>query len=101
MINLTDAGTLNRVYSTGTKFLKEPAMFKFAGDLDALPFITDPAAHKIRRGIVNPMFSPNAIRDFSSPALEIIKAALEKVGEAHESRHPISLKSLESNFAVR
>lgn len=75
-------------------------MFKFAGDLDALPFLRDPAAHKIRRGIVNPMFSPRAVKEFSPAALQIIKAALAKVGESQETGIPVSLKRLESNFAV-
>ncbi|UKZ61263.1 uncharacterized protein TrAtP1_002530 [Trichoderma atroviride] len=99
-VHINDSTFYHKVYSTRTKYLKEPAMFKFAGDLDALPFIMDPVAHKARRGIVSPMFSPRAMQDFSPAALRIIKAALEKVGEAHESGSPISLKTLESNFAM-
>lgn len=76
-------------------------MFKFAGDLDALPFLTSPAAHKARRAVVNPMFSPRAVADFSPVALRIIKSALAKVGESYETGRPVSLKALESNFAVR
>lgn len=76
-------------------------MFKFAGDLDALPFLTSPAAHKARRAVVNPMFSPRAVADFSPIALQIIKSALVKVGESYETGRPVSLKALESNFAVR
>jgi cytochrome P450 len=76
-------------------------MFKFAGDLDALPFIMDPAAHKIRRGILSPMFTPRAVQEFSPAALQIVKAALEQVGEAHQSGLPVSLRKLETNFAVQ
>ncbi|KAL2830807.1 cytochrome P450 [Aspergillus cavernicola] len=100
-VHINDPAFYHKVYSTGTKYLKEPAMFKFAGDLDALPLIMYPAAHKKRRGIVNPMFSPRAVQEFSPTALQIIKAALAKVREAHESGVPVSLHRLESNFAVQ
>ncbi|KAF4500918.1 cytochrome p450 [Fusarium agapanthi] len=91
-VHINDPNFYHKLYSTGTKFLKEPAMFRFAGELDALPFIMDPAAHKVRRGIVNPMFSPLA--------LQIIKGALKKIGHSYETGKPVSLKRLESNFAM-
>ncbi|KAF5592142.1 trichodiene oxygenase [Fusarium pseudocircinatum] len=99
-VHINDPNFYHKVYSTGTKFLKEPAMFRFAGELDALPFIMDPAAHKVRRGIVNPMFSPRAIKDFSPLALQIIKGALKKIGDSYETGTPASLEPLESNFAM-
>ncbi|KAF9760615.1 hypothetical protein IL306_004235 [Fusarium sp. DS 682] len=99
-VHINDPNFYHKVYFTGTKFLKEPAMFKFAGELDALSFIMDPAAHKVRRGIVNPMFSPRAIKDFSPLALQIIKAALKKIGDSYETGQPVNLKRLESNFAM-
>ncbi|OAQ69781.1 calcineurin-dependent [Pochonia chlamydosporia 170] len=99
-VHINDSKFYHKVYSTRTMYLKEPAMFKFAGDLDALPFIMDPAAHKIRRGIVSPMFTPRAVQEFSPAALQIVKAALEKVGIAHESGLPVSLRKLETNFAM-
>ncbi|KAF5649458.1 cytochrome p450 [Fusarium tjaetaba] len=99
-VHINDPNFYHKVYSTGTKFLKEPAKFRFAGELDALPFIMDPAAHKVRRGIVNPMFSPRAIKDFSPLALQIIKGALKKIGDSYETGKPVSLKRLESNFAM-
>jgi hypothetical protein len=76
-------------------------MFRFAGELDALPFIMDPATHKVRRGIVDPMFPPRTIKDFSPLALQTIKGALKKIGDSYETGKPVSLKRLESNFAVR
>ncbi|EFY89582.1 calcineurin-dependent [Metarhizium acridum CQMa 102] len=99
-VHINDSAFYHKVYSTRTKYLKEPALFKFAGELDALPFIMEPAAHKIRRAIVGPMFSPRSIQEFSPAALQIIKAALGKVEEAHDSGLPVSLKTLESNFAM-
>ncbi|KAL4880368.1 cytochrome P450 [Aspergillus karnatakaensis] len=99
-VHINDPAFYHMVYSTGTKYLKEPAMFRFAGNLDALPFIIDPAAHKKRRGIVNPMFSPRAVQDFSPFALQIIKSALAKVQEAHDMDRPLSLQKLESSFAT-
>ncbi|KAK2484730.1 hypothetical protein H9L39_02710 [Fusarium oxysporum f. sp. albedinis] len=98
--HINDPNFYHKVYSTGTKFFKEPAMFRFAGELGALPFIMDPAARKVRRGIVNPMFSPRAIKDFSPLALQIIKGALKKIGDSYETGKPVSLKRLESNFAM-
>uniref|UniRef100_A0A0D2XPL1 Uncharacterized protein n=1 Tax=Fusarium oxysporum (strain Fo5176) TaxID=660025 RepID=A0A0D2XPL1_FUSOF len=100
-VHINDPNFYHKVYSTGNKFFKEPAMFRFARELDALPFIMDPAARKVRRGIVNPMFSPRAIKDFSPLALQIIKGALKKIGDSYETGKPVSLKRLESNFAVR
>ncbi|KAH7261008.1 cytochrome P450 [Fusarium redolens] len=35
-----------KVYFTGTKLLQVPSMFRSACELDALPFIMDPAVHK-------------------------------------------------------
>ncbi|PNP85900.1 hypothetical protein FNYG_00956 [Fusarium nygamai] len=99
-VHIDDPNFYHKVYSTGTKFLKEPAMFRYAGELDALPFIMDPTAHKVRRGIVDPMFSPRAIKDFSPLALQIIKGALKKIGDSYETGKPVSLKRLESNFAM-
>ncbi|EWZ99978.1 hypothetical protein FOWG_00345 [Fusarium oxysporum f. sp. lycopersici MN25] len=99
-VHINDPNFYHNVYSTGTKFFKEPAMFRFARELDALPFIMDPAARKVRRGIVNPMFSPRAIKDFSPLALQIIKGALKKIGDSYETGKPVSLKRLESNFAM-
>ncbi|RKK92960.1 hypothetical protein BFJ71_g9951 [Fusarium oxysporum] len=87
-VHINDPNFYHKVYSTDTKFFKEPAMFKFAGELDALPFIMDPAARKVRRGIVNPMFSPRAIKDFSPLALQIIKGALKKIGDSYETGKP-------------
>ncbi|KAG8415885.1 hypothetical protein J3459_013946 [Metarhizium acridum] len=60
----------------------------------------EPAAHKIRRAIVGPMFSPRSIQEFSPAALQIIKAALGNVEEAYDSGLAVSLKKLESNFAM-
>ncbi|RKK53983.1 hypothetical protein BFJ67_g4950 [Fusarium oxysporum f. sp. cepae] len=99
-VHINDPNFYHKVYSTDTKFFKEPAMFRFAGELDALPFIMDPAARKVRRGIVNPMFSPRAIKDFSPLALQIIKGALKKIGDSYETGKPVSLKRLESSFAA-
>ncbi|GAB0135925.1 elymoclavine monooxygenase [Epichloe bromicola] len=99
-VHVDDVAFYHKVYSTRTRYLKEPAMFKFAGELDALAFVLDPAEHKIRRGVVNPLFTPRAVLDFSPTALQIIKAALEKVEEARESGLPVSLKKLESSLVI-
>lgn len=99
-VHIDDVAFYHKVYSTRTRYLKEPAMFKFAGELDALALVLDPAKHKIRRNVVNPLFSPRAVQDFSPTALQIIKAALEKVEEARESGLTVSLKKLESSLVI-
>ncbi|KAG9253288.1 calcineurin-dependent [Emericellopsis atlantica] len=99
-VHVNDVEFYHLVFSTGTKFSKEPALSKVAGDLDALPFVLDPSAHKARRAIISPMFSPASMRQFSPSLLQIIKAALGKVEEAYESGLPLRLNRLESNFSM-
>ncbi|KAF5979671.1 trichodiene oxygenase [Fusarium coicis] len=47
-VHINDPNFYHKVHYTGTEFLKEPAMFRFAGELNALPFIMYPAAHALQ-----------------------------------------------------
>lgn len=92
----------NRVYSSNTRYLKDPAFFQTSGGInEALPALVDPNYHKLRRLMVKNLFSARSIESLSHTVLGIIQQAIRKAKECNLAGIPLDSQRMYTGITVR
>ncbi|KAI9368160.1 cytochrome P450 [Aspergillus egyptiacus] len=100
-IHVGDPEFFHEVYTSATKFLKDPKFFQTSGGIsEALPALVDPEYHKRRRKMINSLFSAKSIEQLAPIVLDIIQRALKKAAESHESKRPLDIQRLYTGVTV-
>jgi cytochrome P450 len=93
--------TRYRVYSSGTKYMKDPGFFQTSGGIsEALPALVDPDYHRQRRKMINSLFSTKSIEHLSTIVLDVIRRALNKAVEANQKSKPLDVQKLYTGVTV-
>ncbi|RYP76854.1 hypothetical protein DL769_003540 [Monosporascus sp. CRB-8-3] len=100
-VHVSDPEFFHEVYSSGTKYLKDPAFFQTSGGInEALPALVDPDYHKQRRHMIKSLFSTKSIEQLSGVVLDVIQRALDKAVECHRSGSPLDVQRLYTGITI-
>lgn len=82
--------------------MKDPNFFQTSGGIsEALPALVNPDYHRVRRKMVNNLFSAKSIEQLSPIVLSVVRHALSKAIEAHEKGTPLDIQRLYTGVTVR
>ncbi|KAL2786798.1 cytochrome P450 [Aspergillus keveii] len=100
-IHVGDPKFFHAVYSSGSKYLKDPGFFQTSGGIsEALPALVDPEYHKRRRKMINSLFSLKSIEDLAPIVLGVIQRALKVAVDAHERKKPLDIQQLYTGVTI-
>lgn len=81
--------------------MKDPNFFQTSGGIsEALPALVNPDYHRVRRKMVNNLFSAKSIEQLSPIVLSVVRHALSKAIEAHEKANPLDIQRLYTGVTV-
>lgn len=83
-----------RVHSPQTRFLKSEYFYADLGISNALLNLTDPHEHKIRRAIVNPLFSQKSVNVLASMVQDKLEQAMDVMKRHDLEGKPIDIQKL-------
>lgn len=83
-----------RVFSPRSEFYKAPELYDNVGLPGSLITMTDPHKHKIRRNVLNPLFSARSIDSISSRTTRTVERALETIVDDTQAGKAINIELL-------
>lgn len=84
----------HRVFSSRSEFYKAPYLYDGFGAPGSILSMTDPHVHKIRRNLLNPLFSARATEGFSLRTTRRVQRALEIAVADAQAGKPINIEQL-------
>ncbi|KAI0835728.1 cytochrome P450, partial [Hypoxylon sp. FL0890] len=100
-VHVGDPEFFHEVYSSGSKYMKDPAFFQTSGGIpEALPAIVDVEYHKRRRKMVNNLFSVKSMEALSHIVLRVVQNALQKVKEHHDEGKVLDIQRLYTGITI-
>lgn len=94
LIHVDDPEFYREVFSPQTRFHKSEYFYADLGISRALGNLTDPHEHKIRRAIVNPLFSQNSVNAFSNVVRDKLEEAIDVMKKHDLEGTPIDIQKL-------
>lgn len=88
------------VFSPRSEFYKASYYYDSFGVPGSIVMITDPHKHKIRRNMLNPLFSARSTDTMSSRSTRIVQRALEIVVTDSEADRAINIRELFRRITV-
>lgn len=85
---------LRRVFSPRSEFYKAPDFYDNLGLPGSLITMRNPHKHKIRRNVLNPLFSAQSIDSMSSRTIRTVQRALETVVDDTQAGKAINIELL-------
>ncbi|TGJ83733.1 hypothetical protein E0Z10_g5027 [Xylaria hypoxylon] len=100
-VHVNDPEFFHEVYSSGSKYMKDPAFFQTSGGIaEALPAIVDVEYHKRRRKMINNLFSVPSMEALSHIVLEVVDSALRKAKEHYDAKKPLDIQRLYTGITI-
>ncbi|OTA98483.1 hypothetical protein M426DRAFT_109717 [Hypoxylon sp. CI-4A] len=100
-VHVNDPEFFHEVYSSGSKYMKDPAFFQTSGGIaEALPAIVDVEYHRRRRKMVNNLFSVKSMEALSHIVLKVVQNALQKAKEHHDARKALDIQRLYTGITI-
>ncbi|KAF9873291.1 CND5p [Colletotrichum karsti] len=100
-VHVSDPDFFHEVYSSGSKYMKDPAFFQSSGGIpEALPAIVDVEYHRRRRRLINDLFSAKSMEALSHLVLKVVQNALKKCHEHHDERKVLDIQRLYTGITI-
>ncbi|KAF7922011.1 uncharacterized protein EAE98_008222 [Botrytis deweyae] len=100
-VHVSDPDFFHEVYSSGSKYMKDPAFFQAAGGIpEALPAIVDVEYHRRRRKLINDLFSAKSMEALSHLVLKVVQNALSKAHEHHDQNKVLDIQRLYTGITI-
>lgn len=81
--------------------MKDPAFFQVSGGIpEALPAIVDVEYHRRRRKLINDLFTAKSMEALSHLVLRVVKNALTKAHDAHDSNTVLDIQRLYTGITI-
>ncbi|KAF6227938.1 hypothetical protein HO133_007666 [Letharia lupina] len=94
LLHVDDPEFFREVHGPQGKFLKSEYFYGTVGAPNALLSIRDPHEHKIRRAIVNPLFSQKSVNALASMVQDKLEQAMHIVRRRHLEGKPVDIQRL-------
>ncbi|KAI0206672.1 cytochrome P450 [Astrocystis sublimbata] len=100
-VHVNDPEFFHEVYSSGSKYTKDPAFFQTSGGIaEALPAIVNVDYHKRRRKMINSLFTVPSMEALSHIVLDVVQNALSKAHEHHDEKKPLDIQRLYTGITI-
>lgn len=93
-VHINDTDFYHEVFSPRSEFYKAPELYDNVGLPGSLITMTDPHKHKIRRNVLNPLFSARSIDSISSRTTRTVERALETIVDDTQAGKAINIELL-------
>ncbi|KAJ8121678.1 hypothetical protein ONZ43_g1932 [Nemania bipapillata] len=100
-VHVNDPEFFHEVYSSGSKYMKDPAFFQTSGGIsEALPAIVDVEYHRRRRKMINNLFSVQSMEALSHIVLGVIQNAMRKAKEHYDEKKVLDIQRLYTGITI-
>jgi cytochrome P450 len=82
--------------------MKDAKFFQTSGGIaEALPALVNVDYHRIRRKMINPLFSAKSMDQLAPIVLQVVKNAIRKATQSHNEIKPLDMQRLYTGVTVR
>jgi cytochrome P450 len=99
-LHVNDPEVFQDVTRVGSRFVKDPKFYKFITFPGTSIGETDPAAHRIRRQVLTPAFSPQRIQDLAPFIKQQVDKLLDRFSAFAKSSTPVDVNAASKAFTM-